>query len=162
DVETLAREVSDTDGDEFVPALSGLGAPYWNSEARGIICGLTRVTTRAHIARATLEAMALQNADVLIAMQKDLKKKLKKLKVDGGAAENDLLMQIQADYLITETIRPSSVETTSLGAAYLAGLGVGLWKDIKEIQQIWKQDQKFAPKMNDKNRKLRFQKWHKD
>lgn len=161
EVEDLAGQVEDSGGVEFVPALTGLGAPYWDPEARGLICGLTRGTTRAHIARATLEAMALQNSDVLIAMQKDLKKKLKKLKVDGGAAENNLLMQIQADYLNTETIRPSNVETTSLGAAYLAGLGVGLWKDIKEIQQIWKEDQKFSPKMSDKNRKLRFQKWHK-
>lgn len=161
EIEQLAMRVEDTGGVEFVPALTGMGAPYWDPEARGLICGLTRGTTRAHIARATLEAMALQNSDVLIAMQKDLKKKLKKLKVDGGAAENNLLMQIQADYLNTETIRPSNVETTSLGAAYLAGLGVGLWKDIKEIQKIWKEDIKFNPKMTDKNRKLRFQKWHK-
>ena len=160
DVEALAGEVDDSGGVEFVPALTGLGAPYWNPEARGLICGLTRGTTRAHIARATLEAMALQNSDVLIAMQKDLKRKLKKLKVDGGAAENNLLMQIQADYLNTETIRPSNVETTSLGAAYLAGLGVGLWKDIREIQKIWKENKKFTPKMTEKKRKERFKKWH--
>lgn len=161
EVEELAKQVEDTGGVEFVPALTGLGAPYWDPEARGLICGLTRGTTRAHIARATLEAMALQNSDVLIAMQKDLKKKLKKLKVDGGAAENNLLMQIQSDYLNVETIRPSNVETTSLGAAYLAGLGVGLWKDMKEIQQIWKEDKKFTPKIKDKDRKVRFKKWHR-
>lgn len=161
EVEELAMQAEDTGGVEFVPALTGLGAPYWNPEARGVICGLTRGTTRAHIARATLEAMALQNSDVLIAMQKDLKKKLKKLKVDGGAAENNLLMQIQSDYLNTETVRPSNVETTSLGAAYLAGLGVGLWKDIKEIQKIWREDKKFQPKITEKNRKERFKKWHK-
>lgn len=161
EVEVLAKQVEDTGGVEFVPALTGLGAPHWNPEARGVICGLTRGTTRAHIARATLEAMALQNADVLLAMQKDLKKKLKTLKVDGGAAENNLLMQIQSDYLNTETVRPSNVETTSLGAAYLAGLGVGLWKDVKEIQKIWKEDQKFKPQITDKKRKERFQKWHK-
>lgn len=161
DVEALASEVEDTGGVEFVPALTGLGAPYWNPEARGVICGLTRGTTRAHIARATLEAMALQNSDVLIAMQKDLKKKLKKLKVDGGAAENNLLMQIQADYLNVETIRPSNVETTSLGAAYLAGLGVGLWKDVKEIQKIWKENRRFTPQLTEKTRRERFKKWHK-
>ncbi|MES2767906.1 MAG: glycerol kinase GlpK [Bdellovibrionota bacterium] len=161
EVEELAKQVDDTGGVEFVPALTGLGAPYWDPEARGLICGLTRGTTRAHIARATLEAMALQNSDVLIAMQKDLKKKLKKLKVDGGAAENNLLMQIQSDYLNVETIRPSNVETTSLGAAYLAGLGVGLWKDMEEIQQIWKEDKKFTPKIKDKDRKERFKKWHR-
>ena len=161
EVEELALQVEDTGGVEFVPALTGLGAPYWNPEARGLISGLTRGSTRAHIARATLEAMALQNSDVLIAMQKDSKKKLKKLKVDGGAAENNLLMQIQSDYLNTETIRPSNVETTSLGAAYLAGLGVGLWKDIKEIQKIWKEDRKFKPNLSEKNRKQRFEKWHK-
>lgn len=161
DIEALANQVKDSGGVEFVPALTGLGAPHWDPEARGLICGLTRGTSRAHIARATLEAMALQNSDVLIAMQKDLKKKLKKLKVDGGAAENNLLMQIQADYLDTETVRPSNVETTSLGAAYLAGLGVGLWKNQKEIQQIWKQDKKFQSKITNKQRKVRFEKWHK-
>jgi glycerol kinase len=161
EVEQLALQVEDSGGVEFVPALTGLGAPYWNPEARGLICGLTRGTSRAHIARATLEAMALQNSDVLIAMQKDLKKKLKTLKVDGGAAENNLLMQIQSDYLDTQTIRPSNVETTSLGAAYLAGLGVGLWKDMSEIQKIWKEDKKFQPKISNKKRKERFEKWHK-
>jgi glycerol kinase len=161
DVELLASQVEDSGGVEFVPALTGLGAPYWNPEARGLICGLTRGTSRAHIARATLEAMALQNSDVLIAMQIDLKKKLKKLKVDGGASENNLLMQIQADYLDTETVRPSNVETTSLGAAYLAGLGIGLWKNQKEIQQIWKEDKKFKSKITSKQRKARFAKWHK-
>ncbi len=161
DIEKLAREVEDAGGVEFIPALSGLGAPHWQPEARGVICGLTRGTTRAHIARATLEAMALQNADVLIAMQNDLKKKLKKLKVDGGASENDLLMQIQADYLNTVTIRPSSVETTSLGAAYLAGIGVGMWRDIKDIQRIWKEDRQFLPDITPRARKLRFEQWHK-
>ncbi len=161
DIENLAKEVSHTDGVEFVPALTGLGAPYWNPEARGIICGLTRGTTRAHIARATLESMALQNTDILLAMQKDLKKKLKKLKVDGGASENNLLMQIQSDYLDTETVRPSNVETTSLGAAYLAGLGVGIWKSTDDIRRIWSVDRIFKPQMTKIQRLERFKKWHK-
>jgi len=161
EVEELAKEVTDSAGVEFVPALTGLGAPYWNPEARGVICGLTRGTTRAHIARATLESMALQNTDVLLAMQKDLKKNLKKLKVDGGAAANNLLMQIQSDYLNVETIRPSSVETTSLGAAYLAGIGVGLWKGVQDIRRIWNIDRVFKPQMNPQKRKERFARWHK-
>jgi glycerol kinase len=161
EVEELAKEVTDSGGVEFVPALTGLGAPYWNPEARGMICGLTRGTTRAHIARATLEAMALQNADVLVAMQKDLKQKLKKLKVDGGASENNLLMQIQSDYLDAETIRPSNVETTSLGAAYLAGIGVGLWKNMDDIRRIWSVDRVFKPQLTAAKLKERFTRWHK-
>jgi glycerol kinase len=161
DIEKLASEVSDSGGVEFVPALTGLGAPYWNPEARGLICGLTRGTKKSHIARATLEAIALQNAEVLTAMQKDLGKKLKKLKVDGGASQNNLLMQIQSDYLDTTIERPSNIETTSLGAAYLAGLGVGLWRDVSEIKKIWKVDRKFESDMNKKSRKQRFAKWKK-
>lgn len=161
DIEKLAFEVPDSGGVEFVPALTGLGAPYWNPEARGLICGLTRGTQKSHIARATLEAIALQNAEVLTAMQKDLGKKLKKLKVDGGASQNNLLMQIQSDYLDTSIERPSNIETTSLGAAYLAGLGVGLWRDVSEIKKIWKVDRKFESHMNKKSRDERFVKWKK-
>lgn len=150
EVEALAAEVSSTDGVEFVPALTGLGAPYWNAEARGQITGLTRGTTKAHIARATLEAMALQNADILLAMQKDLNKKMKRLRVDGGASQNNLLMQLQADYLQTAVDRPVQVETTAIGAAYLAGLGIGHWQNLNEIRQIWRKDSEFKPAQNKK------------
>lgn len=148
DVEVLAQQVESTDGVEFVPALTGLGAPYWNAEARGEITGLTRGSTRAHIARATLEAMALQNADILLAMQKDLKKKMKRLRVDGGASMNNLLMQLQSDYIQTVVDRPVQIETTAIGAAYLAGLGIGHWKNLDEIRKIWKKDSEFRPQQN--------------
>ncbi len=159
EVENLAAQVADSGGVEFVPALTGMGAPYWDPNARGLICGLTRGSTKAHIARATLEAMAMQNTELLQAMQKDLKKKLKTLKVDGGASKNNMLMQIQSDYLNVPIIRPKMVETTSAGAAYLAGLGVGLWKTKADIKKIWKIDQQFKSQMNDKQRKARFASW---
>ncbi len=160
EVEDLAKTVPDSAGVEFVPALTGMGAPHWKPEARGILCGLTRGATKAHIARATLEAMALQNVDILLAMQKDLGKKLKSIKVDGGAAANNLLMQMQSDYLGTQVVRPLIIETTAMGAAYLAGLGVGFWKDQKEIQQIWKVDHQFDVLMNSKSRKERLVRWN--
>ena len=161
EVEDLARQVSDSGGVEFVPALTGLGAPHWNAGARGQITGLTRGTNKAHIARATLEAMALQNADILVAMQKDLKKKMKRLRVDGGAAKNNLLMQLQADYLQTIVDRPVQIETTAIGAAYLAGLGIGHWKNLNEIRSIWKKDSEFKPTINAKSLKLRLESWSK-
>ena len=167
DIEKLALQVSDSAGVEFVPALVGLGAPYWNSESRGEITGLTRGTTPAHIARATLEAMALQNADILRAMEVDISssakkgKKLKALKVDGGASANNLLMQLQADYLQTVVERPKVIETTSLGAAYMAGLGAGIWSSWKELQKIWKKDQEFIPIINKKALAARMQSWQK-
>ncbi|MDG0815892.1 glycerol kinase GlpK [Bdellovibrio svalbardensis] len=161
DVEKLAKTVEDTQGVEFVPALTGLGAPHWQPEARGLICGLTRGTTKAHIARATLEAMALQNVDVLVTMQKDLGKKIKTLKVDGGAAANDLLMQMQADYLGLNVIRPQNLETTAMGAAFMAGLGAGFWKDVKQLKRIWKTNKEFKVKMQLKARKERMQRWEK-
>lgn len=161
DVEKLAALVDHTDGVEFVPALTGLGAPHWKPHARGELTGLTRGTTKAHVARATLEAMALQNADILLAMQKDLKKKLKRLRVDGGASANNLLMQLQADYLMTKVDRPEQVETTATGACYLAGLGVGLWKDLNEIQKIWKKDREFNPGLSNANVKKRRLSWEK-
>jgi len=148
EVEALAQQVSSTDGVEFVPALTGLGAPHWNAEARGEITGLTRGTTKAHIARATLEAIALQNADILLAMQKDLKKKMKSLRVDGGASANNLLMQLQCDYIQIAVDRPRQIETTAIGAAYLAGLGIGHWKNLDEIRSIWKKDSEFKPKLS--------------
>jgi glycerol kinase len=159
EVEALAQSVSGTDGVEFVPALTGLGAPHWKPEARGALTGLTRGTTNAHIARATLEAMALQNLDILRAMEHDIGHKMRILKVDGGASANNLLMQIQSNYLGCRIDRPQMVETTSLGAAYLAGLSVGLWKDLSEIQKIRRSYQIFAPHMTSAARRARLARW---
>lgn len=159
EVEALAKKVSDTDGVEFVPALTGLGAPHWRPDARGVITGLTRGTTKAHIARATLEAMALQNADIISVMAKDASRKIKTIKVDGGAAANDLLMQLQADYCGVHVQRPKNLETTALGAAFMAGLGVGIWKDLKDIRRTWKQNKQFGVKMKPAQRKLRMKSW---
>lgn len=161
EMEGLAGSVPDTGGVEFVPALTGLGAPHWNQEARGIICGLTRGSTKAHIARATLEAMALQNTEILISMQKDLGKSLKSLRVDGGAAVNNLLMQIQADYLGMKIQRPEIIETTSAGAAYLAGLGIGFWKDLNQIKTVWRVEREFNIEMTAKSRRERLERWQK-
>jgi glycerol kinase len=160
-VESLAREVVDSGGVEFVPALTGLGAPYWDAEARGLICGLTRGSTRAHIARATLEAMALQNLDILLAMQKDLGGKLRSVKVDGGATANNLLMQLQADYLGQSVYRPVMIESTVAGAAFLSGLGVGLWKDLAELKKVWRLDKEFSAQLKPQARKTRVTRWHK-
>ncbi|WP_413580827.1 glycerol kinase GlpK [Bdellovibrio sp. HCB288] len=159
EIEALAKTVNTTDGVEFVPALTGLGAPHWKPDARGVICGLTRGSTKAHIARATLEAMALQNVDILVTMEKDLGKKLKSVRVDGGAAANDLLMQMQADYTGVNVIRPKNLETTALGAAFMAGLGCGLWKNMIEIRKIWATDREFKVKMSLKDRKARHVRW---
>ena len=159
EIESLARQVDSSQGIEFVPALTGMGAPYWWPEARGQITGITRGTTRAHLARATLDAMALQNAEILNSMQKDLGKKLKALKVDGGASANNLLMQLQSDYMGMPVTRPQLVETTSIGAAYLAGLGVGFWNDLSEIEKIWKIDQEFKSQISSKGRLARLMSW---
>ena len=148
EIEGLARTVPDSGGVTLVPAFAGLGAPHWRPEARGLITGLTRGTTKAHLARATLEGIALQNHDILTAMQEDSGRKLTSLKVDGGAAANDLLMQLQADVLGVAISRPAIIETTALGAAFLAGLGAGIWKNKKEIQEIWREDHRFAPGAN--------------
>ncbi len=161
EVEELARTVSASEGVEFVPALTGLGAPHWRSEARGLITGLTRGSNRAHIARATLEAMALQNTEILLAMEKDLGRKLKGLRVDGGASVNGLLMQMQADYMGANVIRPRQIETTSIGAAYLAGLGIGYWASLDEIKRIWMVDQEFKSQMSNKARKRRIESWQR-
>lgn len=161
DVEKLARSVTSSEGVEFVPALTGLGGPHWRPEARGIITGLTRGTTKAHIARATLEAMALQNADLLLAMEKDTKKRLKTLRVDGGASRNDLLMQIQSDYLGIKVERPMIFETTALGAALLSGLGSGLFKSLDEIKKIWQKQAEFSPQMKKVDRQKRQAQWLK-
>jgi len=159
EIEPLARQVGDTGGVQFVPALTGLGAPYWNPNARGIICGVTRGSTKAHLARATLEGMAMQNVELLLAMQSDLKKKIKTLKVDGGASANNLLMQMQADYLGAICVRPQVIETTSAGAAFMAGLGVGLWKTLNDVRHVWRKDRDFVPEVSDKRRKTRLQEW---
>jgi glycerol kinase len=147
EVEQLAASVSDTGGVYLVPAFAGLGAPHWDQYARGTIVGLTRGTTKAHIARAALEGIALQVMDVLKAMEADAGIKLKELRVDGGASANDLLMQLQADLLNVPVVRPKVAETTALGAAYLAGLAVGYWKNQAEIGRQWQMDKRFTPRM---------------
>ncbi len=147
EVEQLAATVPDTGGVVFVPALVGLGAPHWNAQAKGVIWGITRGTTRAHIARATLEGIALQNYDVLKAMEKDAGIKLELLRVDGGASANNLLIQFQSDILDCAISRPTMVETTALGAALLAGLAVGIWKNKAEVTARWKEDRRFTPAM---------------
>jgi glycerol kinase len=148
DVEGLALSVPDNGGVYFVPAFVGLGAPYWDSYARGTIVGLTRGSTSAHIARAALESIAYQTADVLDAMRQDSKLDLSELRVDGGASRNDLLMQFQADVLGVPVVRPSITETTALGAAYLAGLAVGYWSSEDDIVQHWQMEKRFEPKMS--------------
>lgn len=159
DIEALALEVADHAGVEFVPALAGLGAPHWAPDARGTITGMTRGTGRPHIARATLDAMALQNADILRAMEQDLGKRMRPLRVDGGAAANNLLMQIQSDVLGRKLIRPRVIETTVAGACYLAGLGVGLWRSQAEVRRIWQSERQFAPAMNAASRRRRHASW---
>jgi glycerol kinase len=145
EIEALARSVPDSGGVIVVPAFAGLGAPHWRPDARAAITGITRGTTKAHLARATLEGMALQNVDSLRAMERDAGRKLGTLKVDGGAAANDLLMQFQSDVLGVEIARPELVESTALGAAFLAGLGTGVWKDQAQIQQTWREQRRFKP-----------------
>lgn len=144
-VESLAESVADNGGVYLVPAFAGLGAPYWNGDARGTIVGLTRGSTAAHLARASLESIALQTMDVLKAMEKDSEISIQELRVDGGATVNNLLMQIQADVLNVNVVRPQLTETTAAGAAYLAGLAVGFWKNVDEIQKQWKEERIFKP-----------------
>ncbi len=160
DIETLAGSVPDANGVHFVPALTGLGAPYWDSNARGSITGLTRGTTAAHLARATLEAIAFQSRDVLDAMQADSGIDLTELKVDGGASRNDLLMQIQADVLGVPVVRPRHVETTVLGAAYLAGLATGVWSDREDVRESWAVDRRFEPSRSADERESRYAGWN--
>ena len=145
EIEALAREVPDSGGVIVVPAFAGLGAPHWRPEARAAITGMTRGTTRAHLARATLEGIALQNVDILRAMQRDAGRPLGTLKVDGGAAANDLLMQFQSDVLGVEIAPPELVESTALGAAFLAGLGVGVWRDQDQLRTTWREQKRFRP-----------------
>ncbi len=159
EVEQLATSVNDTAGVYFVPAFAGLGAPYWDSNARGTIVGLTRGTTSGHIARAAVESIAFQTVDVLKAMEADAGVKIKELRVDGGATANNLLMQFQADLLGCKVIRPKIVETTALGAAYLAGLAVGYWKNLEEIQQQWKSEKDFYPSATPEKVKTEMENW---
>jgi len=140
--------VGSAGGVVFVHALSGLGTPHWRADARGIITGITRGTTDEHLAYATLEGIAWAVADITQSMEKDLKQRLRYLKVDGGACANNLLMQMQADFSRTKIIRPEIIESTALGAAFLAGMAVGVWKDQADIQKVWKEDRAFNPKMS--------------
>ncbi|MFU8803331.1 MAG: glycerol kinase GlpK [Bradymonadaceae bacterium] len=158
-IEELAKEVDSSDGVVLIPSLSGLGAPHWDPAARGVLWGLTRGTTRAHIARAALEGIALQNVDILKAMEQDLGKPLKLLKVDGGASANALLMQLQADFLNRRIVRPAMTDTTALGAALLAGLAVGIFPDLESIEATWKEDAAFEPSMDERTRKVHLDLW---
>ncbi len=158
-IEELAGTVESSDGVVVVPALSGLGAPHWNPSARGVIWGLTRGTTRAHIARAALEGIALQNVDILAAMEQDLGESLKVLRVDGGACANNLLMQMQADFLDRTIVRPEMTETTALGAALLAGLGAGIFDDLNEIRNTWREERRFEPQMGTVERSRHLKLW---
>lgn len=161
EVETLAKTVDDSGGIYFVPAFSGLFAPYWRSDARGAIVGMTRYVNKGHLARATLEASAFQTREVLDAMNMDSGVKLSALKVDGGMVFNEILMQFQADILDVPVIRPKVAETTALGAAYVAGLAVGYWNDLDELRVNWGQDKSWAPKMDAEKREKHYAGWKK-
>ncbi len=159
EVEALANEVSTTDGVMFVPAFTGLGAPYWNPHAKAVISGLTRGSTKAHIARAALEGIAFQNAEILRAMEKDLGSEIRELNVDGGACKNNLLMQIQSDLLGRKISRPVFTETTVMGAIFAAGLGCGIWKSFSEVKKAWKLEKEFSPVISSIERERRFKEW---
>jgi glycerol kinase len=159
DVEALAASVPDSGGMYLVPAFTGLGSPHWDAYARGTMVGLSRGTTRAHIARAALEAIAFQSAEVLQAMERDSGRPLIELRVDGGATANDLLMQFQADLLGVPVVRPRVTETTALGAAYLAGLGVGFWQSPAEVAANWRAERSFEPKMSRDEARARLARW---
>ncbi len=161
EITALALEVEDNGGVYFVPAFSGLFAPWWRDDARGVITGLTRFANRSHLARAVLEATAFQSRDVLEAMEADSGVTLSRLKVDGGMVVNNLLMQFQADMLDVSVVRPKISETTVLGAAYAAGLAVGFWESLDEIASHWEEDRTFTPEMDSADRESRYQQWHK-
>ena len=148
DVESLAKTVDDNGGVTFIPALSGLAAPYWDPYAQGTIFGITRGTENGHIARAALESIALRTRDIIVEMQKDANIKFSTLKVDGGASTNNLLMQIQSDLLQSEVVRPKTTETTALGVAFLAGLATGFWKNISDLNDLWIEDKSFSPNLD--------------
>lgn len=157
----MAEAVEDTGGIVVIPAFVGLGAPYWDQYARGGILGITRGTGKNHIVRATLESLAYQTKDLIDAMEKDLGREVTFLKVDGGACANNFLMQFQSDILKKDCIRPEMVETTSLGAAYLAGLATGFWQNQEEISQNAKIDRKFSPNMDEWQRIMLLDRWHR-
>ena len=158
DIEALAASVPDNGGVHFVPAFTGLGSPHWDPHARGTIVGISRGTTRAHIARAALESIAFQSAELLTVMQRDARA-LIELRVDGGATANDLLMQFQADVLGVPVVRPRITETTALGAAYLAGLGVGFWSSLDELERNWQVERRFEPRMSRDEATARMRSW---
>ena len=160
EIENLAASVPSSDGVVFVPALVGMGAPYWNPEARGLITGITRGTTVAHLCRATLEGIAFQVRDVVEAMRQESRNQLASMRVDGGAAANDLLLQFQSDILRVQIIRPQVIETTAMGAALLAGLAVGIWKNLDEIRAMWKIDKTFDAHMPEAAISAHLERWH--
>jgi glycerol kinase len=161
DVEQLAARVEDNGGVYFVPAFAGLGTPHWDPYARGAIVGLTRGSTGAHIARAALEAMAYQTADVLQAMESDAGRTLTELRVDGGAANNDITMQFQADVIGVDVVRPRVTETTALGAAYLAGIAAGIWKDTGDVASHWQEQRRFTPRLGFEERARLLRRWRR-
>lgn len=161
DIEALARTVDDNGGAYIVPAFSGLYAPYWRSDARGAIVGLTRFVTKGHLARAALEAIAYQVRDVMEAVNAEAEVPLTELRVDGGAAANELLLQFQADQLGMPVVRPTVTETTALGAAYAAGLAVGFWSDLDELRGLWREDRRFEPAMDAAERDRLYRGWQK-
>ncbi len=157
--EVWARKVEDSGGVYVVPAFTGLGAPYWDSSARGVLCGITRGTGKAHIIRAALESIAFQSADLMTAMQKDAGVKVNSLRVDGGASRNDFLMQFQADILGIPLERPAVEESTALGAAYLAGLACGVWSGTEELKKLNRSDRRFTPGMSRVGREKALEGW---
>jgi glycerol kinase len=157
--EAVAASVPSSDGVYLVPAFVGLGAPHWDPQARGVIIGITRGTTRAHLVRATLEAIAFQTRDVIEAMEAECGVSLPELRVDGGAAANDLLMQMQSDILGRPVVRPAVTETTALGAAYLAGLAVGFWRSQDELAANWRVDKRFEPRLPADRREALYADW---
>lgn len=159
--EALSASVEDNGGVYFVPALTGLGAPYWDQYARGAIFGITRGTTKAHITKAAIQGIAFQVYDLIKSMESDVQNSIKELRVDGGASANNVLMQFQSDLIENKVIRPKVLETTSLGAAYLAGLAIGFWKDIDEIKVQWKEDRNFTPEMKDERREHLLKCWNR-
>src|SRR4029079_10652714 len=161
EVEALAKTVDDNGGVYFVPAFSGLFAPYWRSDARGVIAGLTRFVNAGHIARAVLEATAWQTKEVVDAMNQDSGVELASLKVDGGMVHNELLMQFQADVLGVPVIRPTVAETTSLGAAYAAGLAVGFWSEVEDLRANWGKDKEWQPQWDPAERDKQYALWKK-
>lgn len=160
EVESLACQVNDTDGVVLVPAFTGLGAPHWDSDARALLCGMSRGTNKSHIARAALESIAFQVSDVLTAMQSDISQPLKELRVDGGASQNDMLMQFQADILNVPVLRPKLLESTAWGAAAMAGLKAGIFNNLDEISESWKLDKAFEPNMGEDQRQHHLSLWN--